>query len=80
MSVGGRELIAADKSTVGTKSSFDVSVVEGLQSDGGLPDSSGTDESDGYEAFGHTDDLVDQLVTAEAGPRSRRGRFTRNAK
>ena len=44
MSVGGRELVAVDKSTIETESLFDVIAMEDLQNDRYSP---GTDESDG---------------------------------
>jgi hypothetical protein len=48
-------------------------VVEDGESDGCLPNPSCTNESDGFEVFGETDELLDQLVASETGPR-RRGR------
>ena len=53
------ELIAADKSAVIAKTLLDVVVVEDSQCDGCFADSSGTNESDGFEVFGETDDLLD---------------------
>jgi hypothetical protein len=47
-------------------------MVEESQGDGRLTDSTGTDESNGCEAFSETDDLLDQLVASETG--RRRGR------
>jgi hypothetical protein len=65
----GGEFIATDEATVVTESLFDPIVVEDGESDGCLPDSTGTNESDGREVLGQTEDLLDQLVTSETGPR-----------
>jgi hypothetical protein len=54
--------------------------MEDGQSDGRLPDSTGTDESDGCEVFGQTNDLLDQLATSETGPRRWRRRFPKSAR
>jgi len=66
-------LVTANESAVVTESLSDTIVVEDSQSDGRLPDPADTNESDGCEVFGQTDDLLDQLVTSETDPR-RRGR------
>ena len=80
MSARGRELVTADEATVVTESLFDAVVVENGESDGCLADSTDTNESDGREVFSQTNDLLDQLVTSETGPR-RRGRwFTKGAR
>jgi len=44
-------------------------MVKDCQSDRRFPDSPCTDESDWSEAFGQTDDLLDQLVPSETRPR-----------
>ena len=67
------ELITANESTVVTESLLDAIVMEHGQRDGRLPDPAHTSESDGREVFGQIDDLLDQFVASEAGPR-RRGR------
>ena len=58
----------------------DAIVMEDGKSDGRLADSTGTDESDGCEIFGQTDDPLDQLVTSETGPRRRGRRFAECAR
>ena len=55
-------------------------VMEDSESDGCLADSTGANESDGCEVFGQTDNLLNQLVTPETGPRRRRGKFTECAR
>ena len=69
MSVRGGELVAADEPTVGSEPCLDVIVVENGQSDGCFSDPSWTDESDRGNVFCETDDLLDQLVAPETGPR-----------
>ena len=73
MSARGGELVATDESAVGSKSFLDAIVVENGQCDGCFPNPTCTDESDWSEMFGEADDLVDQLLASETGPR-RRGR------
>jgi len=60
-----RELIATDEPAVVAKQLLDTIIMEDGQSDGGLPDPSCTDESDGPKVFGKADDRFDQLVTSE---------------
>ena len=55
-------------------------MVEDGQGDGCLADPADTDESDGREVFGQTNDLLDQLVTSETGPRRRGRGFARCAR
>ena len=69
MSARCGELVATDKPTVFSELFLDAVVVEDSQSDGCFPDPPWTNESDWTEGFGDTDDLLDQLVTSEAGPR-----------
>jgi hypothetical protein len=71
MGARSRKLITADKSTVFAKSSFDPIVVEDGEGDSCFPDPPCTDESDGFEVFSESGDLLDQLVTSETV--SRRG-------
>jgi hypothetical protein len=73
MEVRSWELITADESPVFAKPVLDAIVVEDGQRDGRFPDAPCTDESDGFEVFGETDDLLDQFVTSETRP-GRRGR------
>ena len=70
------ELITTDESTVLAESVFDPTVVENSESNGRFPNPSCTDESDGFEPFGESDDLVDQPFTSETIPGRRRGQFT----
>ena len=77
MSKCGRELVAPDESTILTKPLLGAMVVENCQSDGCLPDSSRTDESNWGQVFSEADDPLDQFVASEAGPRCRGRRFTR---
>ena len=55
-------------------------MMEDGHSNGRLADSTGTNESDGCEVFGQTDDLLDQLVTSETSPRGRGRRFAKCAR
>jgi hypothetical protein len=73
MSTRGWELVTTNEPPVLAKTFLDAIVVEGSQSNGSLPDPACTDESDGCQAVGETDDPLDQLVASETGPR-RRGR------
>ena len=66
-----RELVAADKATVVSKPFLDVIVVKGSQSDGCFPDPSWTNESYRTEVFGEIDELLNQVVAPETGPRPR---------
>jgi hypothetical protein len=68
MSARSRELVAADESTVIAKPFLDAIVVEDSEGDGCFPDPPCTDESDGFEVFGNSDDLLDQLPASETGP------------
>jgi hypothetical protein len=77
MSTRGGELIATNEPPVLAKTSLDAVVVEDGQSNGCLPDPACTDESDGCQVFGETDDLLDQLFAPETGPRWRGRRFSR---
>ena len=55
-------------------------MVEDSQGDGCFPDPSWADEGDWTEGFGDTDDLLNQLVTSEAGPRPWGRGLSRNAR
>ena len=69
MSTRGRELIAADESTIVAEPLLDPVVVEDGKSNRRFPDSACTDEGDWSEIFGETDDALDELLASEAGPR-----------
>jgi hypothetical protein len=73
MSTRSRELVATDEPAVLAEPFLDAVVVEDGQSNRRLPDPPYANESDGCEFFGETNDLLDQLVASETGPR-RRGR------
>jgi len=75
----GRELVAADESTLVAKPLLDTVVVEDNQGDGSLPDSTGTNESERGEGFCKVDDFIDQLVTPETRPWWPGRKFTRYA-
>jgi hypothetical protein len=59
VSAGGGESITTDEATIVTESLLDPIVMEDCESDGCLPDSTGTNESDRREVFRQTDDLLD---------------------
>ena len=69
MSARRRELVASDEPTVISEPFLDAIVVEDRQSDGRFPNPSCTDESDWGQVVCETDDLPDQLVAPETGPR-----------
>ena len=75
MGAGRRELITTYKSAVVAKPVLDPIVVEDSEGDGCLPDATRTDESDRFEVFSKSGDLLDQLVASETGPESWRRRF-----
>jgi hypothetical protein len=70
------KLIAADKSPVIAKSIFDPIVVEYSEGNRRFPNPPRSDESDGFEVFCESDNLLDQLVTPETVPGGRGRRFT----
>ena len=72
MSAGCGELVATDEPTVGSKPFLDAIVVEDGESDGCFPNPPCTDESDWSQMFREGDDLLDQILASETGPR--RGR------
>ena len=51
--------------------------MEDSQGDRRLADSTGTHESDGREVVGQADNLLNQLVTSETGPRRWGWRFAK---
>ena len=73
----GWELVASDEPSVLPKPLLDAMVMKNSQSNGRLADSTRADEGDGSKVFGQSDDLFDQLVTSETGPRRRWGWFAR---
>ena len=79
MSGRGRELIAANESTVMAKPLLNPFVMENGQGDGGLADPASTNEGDGNKVLGKIDYLLDQLVTSEEGSWGWGWRFSRYA-
>ena len=77
MSEGSRKLIATDKPAVVSEPFLDTIVVYDSQSDGRLPDPPRTDEGDWSEVPSEVNDLLDEFVTSETGPRWRGWGFTR---
>jgi hypothetical protein len=77
--MGGRsrKLITADKPTVIAKSFSNHIVVEDCESYRRLPDPPSADESDGFEAFSESNDLLNQLFTSETVPQRRRREFAK---
>ena len=75
--MGGRELVAADESTLVTEPLPDTIVMEDGESDGSFSDPPWTNESNWSEVFSEINDFFDQLGTSEAGPRWRGRRFSR---
>ena len=69
MSGRGREPVATNEPAVVSEPLPNAVVVENIQSDGCFPGSFCTYESDRGEIFGETNNLLDQLVTSETGPR-----------
>ena len=59
------ELVATDEPAAVAKPFLDAIVVEGSQSNGGLANSAGTDESDEREVFRQCNHTADQLATSK---------------
>jgi len=72
MCARGEELVATNKPTIVSKPFLDAVVMEDSQSDRRFPDPPCADESDWLEVFCEADDLRDQLVASNTGPRRRR--------
>ena len=79
MSARGRKLIAADESTVFAESFFDPTVVEDGEGNGCFPNPPYTNERDGFEVFGKSNDLLNQFIASETGPRRRGRGFTKTS-
>ena len=79
MSARGRELIAADESTVVTEPLLDPVVVEDGEGNRRLSDSACTNEGDWGEVFGETDDTLDKLFASEAVPRRLGRQFSKRS-
>ena len=69
------ELVAMDESSI-VAEPFGAIVMKDRQCDRDVPDCASIDESDRSEAFRKTDNLLDQIIASEMGPRWRRGEFT----
>ena len=78
--MGGRELVAADESTLVTETLLDAILMEDGESDGCFSDPPWTDESDWGEFFSEIDDLLDQLATSETGSWRWRRRFPKRTR
>jgi hypothetical protein len=61
------KLVTTDEPAVLAKSFLDAIVVEEIQGNGCLANSTSTDESNGCEVFSKANNLLDQLVASEAG-------------
>ena len=59
MSTRSRELITTDEPTVIAKPFLDAIVVEDRESDRSFPDTPCTDDSDGFQVYDETNDLLD---------------------
>jgi hypothetical protein len=68
MSTRSWELVTPDEPTVHIEPLLDVIMVEDRERDGGFPNSPSTNESDGFQVFGKSNDLLDQAITAKTGP------------
>jgi len=77
MSARGGELVATDEPAVVSKPFLDAIVVEDGESDGRFPNTPCADESDWGEIFCEADDLLDQILASETGPRRRGRRLSR---
>ena len=69
-------MIAADESTILSKSFFDPVVVEDSENNRSFPDPPCPDESDGFEVSGELDDYLNQLISPEKVPRHGGRQFT----
>ena len=76
MSARGREVIAADESTVVAEPLLDPVVVEDSESDGSFADSTCTDEGDWSEIFGQTNDALYKTLAAKTDPRRLRRQYS----
>ena len=72
-----RELIATNESAVITKPILDPIVVEHGKGDGRFPNPPCADESNRFEVFSQTGNLLDQFAASETGPGRRRRRFSK---
>jgi hypothetical protein len=76
MGTRSRKLIAADNPTVLAEPFFDPLVVEDSERNRRLPDPPCTNESDRFEVFGESDNLLNQFLAPEAVPRGWGRQFT----
>ena len=77
MGARGGELIATNEPAVVPKPFLDAIVVENGQGDGRFPDPPCANESDRSEVFGEINNILDQVITSETGPRWRRRELSR---
>jgi len=80
MSTRGRELIATDKPTVGSEPFLDTIVVEDGESNGCFSNPPYADEGDWSEIFCEVDNLLDQVLASETGPRRWGRRLSKSPK
>ena len=78
MDAGCRELITTNKPTVISEPRLDATMVEDGQGDCCHPNPPCTNEGDWSKCFREADDLLDQRVSPQTGPRWRRWGFTRS--
>jgi len=79
MSERGRELVATDKPTVGSKPFLDAIVMEDGESNGCFSNPPCADESDRGEIFCEANDLLDQILAPKTGPRWRGRRLSEDS-
>ena len=72
-----RKLIATNESAVIAKAVLDPIVVEHSKGDGSLPNPPCTNESDGFEVFSQTSNLLNQFVASKTDPGRRRRSFSK---
>ena len=77
MSARSWELTTTDKSAVLAKPILDAIVVEDREGDGCFPDPACTDQSDGFQVFSESDDLLNQSFASETRPWRRGRRFSK---
>ena len=67
----GGELVTTNEQAAVSKPLLDAVVMEDGEGDRCLPDPSWANESEWGEVLGEVDDLLNQIVTSETGPRTR---------
>ena len=77
MGTRGRELITTDEPTVVTEPFLDAIIVEDGENNRRLSNSARTNESNRCEVSGESNDLLNQFVASETGPRWRGRHLTK---